>query len=266
LERRAEVLVSRLEWLVVWGTVGCAIPTDPDDGAGACGAAPDGGEVIPLKEAKLNIEHNATDIDTGFQGFIDSDGWSCLEVTGPDGVVLTLLGGGALGELGLTELFFESVEPEWVDVPLAEILSALPEGDYLIEGPAIEAGEPLGWTTGTALLTHDIPAGPALLAPGEGEVVPVADLVMEWGAVTETIDGDPVTVVSYQLIVEEVLDEPPLHVIGKPGLQMIVPSTTTSMTVPVEYLKPGTAYAWEVLAQEESGNQTLSSGTFSTEP
>ena len=30
---------------------------------------------IPLKEAKLNIEHNATDHDTGFQGFIDSDGW-----------------------------------------------------------------------------------------------------------------------------------------------------------------------------------------------
>ena len=30
--------------------------------------------VVPLKEAKLNIEHNATDKDTGFQGFIDSEG------------------------------------------------------------------------------------------------------------------------------------------------------------------------------------------------
>ena len=27
---------------------------------------------VPLKEAKLNVEHNATDEDTGFQGFIDS--------------------------------------------------------------------------------------------------------------------------------------------------------------------------------------------------
>ena len=26
------------------------------------------GRTIPLKEAKLNIEHNATDEDTGFQG------------------------------------------------------------------------------------------------------------------------------------------------------------------------------------------------------
>jgi hypothetical protein len=46
---------------------------------------------------------------------------------------------------------------------------------------------------------------------------------------------------------------------------MVVPATTTSMSVPAEFLKPGTTYAWEVLAQEESGNQTLSSGTFETE-
>ena len=257
--------MSRIEWLVVCGAVGCAFPSDAHD-EGECGAQPDDAEVIPLKEAKLNIEHNATDIDTGFQGFIDSDGWSCLDVTGPDGVVFSLLGGGALGELGLTELFFETVEPEWVDVPLDDILSVLPEGDYVIEGPAVEAGEVLGWTTGTALLTHDIPAGPPLISPAEGEVVAVADLLMEWGAVTETIDGDPVNVVSYQLIVEEDTEELDPHVIGKPGLQFNVPATTTSMTVPGEFLKPGTAYVWEVLAQEESGNQTLSSGAFETEP
>ena len=38
---------------------------------------------IPLKDAKLNIEHNATDEDTGFQGFIDSEGWRRLEIRGP---------------------------------------------------------------------------------------------------------------------------------------------------------------------------------------
>ena len=36
---------------------------------------------VPLKEAKLNIEHNATDRDTGFQGFVDSEGWRRLDVT-----------------------------------------------------------------------------------------------------------------------------------------------------------------------------------------
>jgi hypothetical protein len=34
----------------------------------------DSDTAIPLKEAKLNIEHNAKDEDTGFQGFLDSEG------------------------------------------------------------------------------------------------------------------------------------------------------------------------------------------------
>jgi len=67
---------------------------------------------IPLKEAKLNIEHNATAHDTGFQGFVDSEGWKRLDVAGPDGIVLSFRGRGELGKLGLTELFFETVEPE----------------------------------------------------------------------------------------------------------------------------------------------------------
>ena len=37
-----------------------------------------------LKDAKLNIEHNATDKDTGFQGFVDSEGWRRLDVRRPE--------------------------------------------------------------------------------------------------------------------------------------------------------------------------------------
>src|SRR5215510_8334677 len=65
------------------------------------------GDTTPLKEAKLNIEHNATDQDTGFQGFVDSEGWERLVFNGPEGKVLTIDGHGKLGKLGLTELFFE---------------------------------------------------------------------------------------------------------------------------------------------------------------
>ena len=84
-------------------------------------------EVIPLKDAKLNIEHNATDEDTGFQGFVDSEGWRRLDVRGPDGRVLTFQGRGSLGRLGLTELFSETVEPANADVPIEEMLAKLPE-------------------------------------------------------------------------------------------------------------------------------------------
>ena len=221
-------------------------------------------ETIPLKDAKLNIEHNATDSDTGFQGFIDSEGWKRLDVKGPDGVVLSFQGRGELARLGLTELFFETVEPANADVPIEEMLANLPAGNYTIDGPAMENGESARKTSGTAWLTHDIPAGPVLLSPGAGATVSATGLVASWSPVTQTITGADVTIIAYQLIIEK--DEPPHpHMIGKIGLSIYVPASVTSMAIPDGFLEPGTAYKWEVLAIEESGNQTLSSGEFQTQ-
>ncbi len=218
-------------------------------------------EPVPLKEAKLNIEHNATDLDTGFQGFVDSEGWKKLVFTGPDGTVLTINGQGSLGHLGLTELFFETVEPENAEVPIEDLLEMLPEGDYTIKGSGIDKGK----TIGTAWLTHTIPAGPVLLSPAEGAVVPASeDLVVSWSPVDKTIDGADVTIIAYQLIIEK--DAPPHpHMIGKFGLSMYLPASTTTITISNEFFEPGTTYNWEVLAIEESGNQTLSSSTFQTQ-
>lgn len=232
-------------------------------GSGGTGLSDARGATIPLKEAKLNIEHNATDSDTGFQGAIDSEGWQRLDVKGPDGVVLSLQGRGELGNLGLTELFFESVEPENADVPLEELLATLPEGDYTIEGKAMENGESAGKTSGTAWLTHNIPAGPELLSPALGAEVPTTGLVARWNPVTTTITGADVEIIAYQLIIEKDEDPQP-HMIGKIGLSIYVPSSVTSITIPDGFLQPGTAYLWEVLAIEVSGNQTLSSGEFHT--
>ena len=219
---------------------------------------------IPLKEAKRNIEHNATDNDTGFQGFIDGEGWKRLDVTGPDGAVLTFRGRGALAQLGLTELFFETVEPANDDVPIDEVLSTLPPGNYTIAGPTMESGESAGRTEGIAWLTHDIPAGPELLSPAAGATVPTTGVVTSWSAVTKTITGDDVNVIAYQLIVEK--DElPHPHMIGKIGLSIYVPASITTIAIPDGFLEPATAYKWEVLAIEESGNQTLSSSEFATQ-
>jgi hypothetical protein len=219
---------------------------------------------IPLKEAKLNIEHNATDKDTGFQGFIDSEGWKRLDVIGPDGVVLAFKGRGKLGRLGLTELFFETVEPENADVPIEEMLAKLPEGNYTIAGVSMENGESSGKTAGVAWLTHTIPAGPELLSPPAGATVPTTGLVASWGPVTKTITGEDVNIIAYQLIIEK--DAPPHpHMIGNLGLSIYVPASVTSIAIPDGFLEAGTAYNWEVLAIEESGNQTLSSSAFATE-
>jgi hypothetical protein len=218
---------------------------------------------VPLKDAKLNIEHNATDKDTGFQGFVDSEGWRRLGVRGPGGQVLAFEARGSLARLGLTELFFETVEPENADVPVEQMLAKLPEGKYTIAGPTQENGKSDGPTAGTALLTHDIPAGPKLLSPKEGATVPTRGVVARWSPVTKTITGEPVTIIAYQLIIEKDT-KPHRHMIGKFGLSMYLPRSVTSIAVPNGFLEPRSAYNWEVLAIERSGNQTLSSGSFRT--
>lgn len=224
----------------------------------------DSGKPLSLKEAKLNIEHNDKDKDTGFQGFLDSEGWNEITVTGPNGEVLEFEGKGDLGQLGLTELFFETVEPENADVTIEEVLETLPEGKYKFEGCAIENREIQGRTAGTALLTHDIPKGPELLTPAEDAEIPEdKDLLVSWEPVGETIDGDNVRIIAYQLIIEKGVAPDP-HMIGKFGLSMYLPPDVTEMTIPEEFLEPGTDYEWEVLAIEESGNQSLNSSSFST--
>jgi hypothetical protein len=219
---------------------------------------------IPLKEAKLIIEHNATDHDTGFQGFIDSEGWQKLEVTGPDGVVLSFEGRGKLGSLGLTELFFETVEPENADIPIKDVLANLPEGRYEIKGLSMEARSSDGQTIGTAMLTHNIPAGPVLVSPAEGATVPAGDLDVSWKSVTQTIDGGSINIIAYQLIIEKD-EQPHPRMIGKIGMSMYLPASVTEIKVPRGFLEPGTPYLWEVLAIEQGGNQTLSSGEFRTQ-
>ena len=114
-----------------------------------------------------------------------------------------------------------------------------------------------------AWLTHDIPAGPQLVSPAEGATVPVRGVVARWRPVTKTITGEPVKIIAYQLIIEKDV-EPHRHMIGKPGLSMYLPPSVTSFTIPNGFLEPRTAYDWEVLAIERSGNQTLSSGSFQT--
>ncbi len=219
---------------------------------------------VPLKEAKLNIEHNYTDEDTGFQGAVDSEGWKGLKFKGPNGVVLELNATGKLRQLGVTELFFETVEPTNADVSLPNILRKMPAGVYKIFGPA--GGPDAGKTTvGRAWLTHVIPKGATLLAPAGGATLPVADMSFDWDPVTQTIDNKPVSIIAYQLIVEKVQD-PHKHMIGKlSSLSMYVNPSVTQMTVPGNFFEPGSDYSWEVLAIEPSGNQTLSSAGFKTQ-
>lgn len=214
-----------------------------------------------LTAAKLLIEHNATDEDTGFQGFADGDPWNRLTISGPDGDQLTILPRGALFNFGLTELFFETSEPSNAEVPIEDVLARLPEGTYTFTGDMVDGG----LSAMTATFSHKIPAGPMLLSPIDGSTDMDANHVLvAWDTVTEDIDGSDIHIVGYQVIVEK--DEEPQFPQGfaKALFSIYLPATATSVAVPKEFMESGAAYKYEVLAIEETGNQTLSSAEFST--
>jgi hypothetical protein len=123
-----------------------------------------------------------------------------------------------------------------------------------------------GESTTTATFSHNIPAGPELLTPADGsEDVDPDNVVVSWEEVTEDINGADITIVGYQVIVEK--DEEPEFPQGfaKAEFSIHLPATATSVTVPSEFMESGEPYKYEVLAIEESGNQTISSAEFETE-
>jgi hypothetical protein len=206
---------------------------------------------IPFDDARIIFEQNATDGDTGIQIFVDAEGWDEIEVTDPEGeTIFTVEADGSVGELGLTELFFESVEPEVAELPIEELFDLFPAGEYQFTGTTLEGTELIA----TAVLTHAIPNGPVLLTPGEGEVVDHSNVVVSWEAVADPPGSQ---IVGYQVIVER--DEDPER-----AFSVRVPASVTSVGVPPEFMEPETEYDFEVLAIEMSGNQTITERDFET--
>jgi hypothetical protein len=221
--------------------------------------SPRRGERVELGDARLKIETNDTDGDAGIQVFLDADPWRWMEILDTRGRRLfRSTASGIFGEQGGTELFLESGEPSFDEVPLEEFLERFPEGEYRFRGKGVE-GERF---FGTAILTHDIPAGPELVGPHEGgALVDPDNAVVQW----ETVDppnGSPI--IAYQVLV--VLGETGLPALPKISLDVMMPPTATSLAVPPGFLRPDTRYEWEVLAIEAGGNQTLSSSFFRTAP
>ena len=214
-----------------------------------------------IATAKLFIEHNATDEDTGVHGAFDDAGWSRLCVFDPTGrQVLGVQPQGQLGDLTLGGIFFESREPPNSEFSLADLMAAFPEGRYEVRGTSFD-GTGL---TGFATFTHDIPAEPTVTSPQENAVVSINNLVIQWNDVTETVDGRPLTITGYEVIItKDVKDDP--NGFSRPTFDVHVPADRNRLSVPVEFLERRTGYELEVLALEKSGNQTISVRFFKTQ-
>ena len=213
-------------------------------------------KVVPLKDARLKIEFNSTDLDAGVQLFIDADPWKTMDIFDPLGrMIFRATNRGSLATQGGTELFLESGEPKLSDVPLAVFLKRFPKGDYRIVGKGLK-GEKL---VGIAKFTHNIPNGPVLVSPIDDALVAPDHTVVEWEPVAAP-NGSPI--VGYQVLV--VKPNTGIPALPKIILDVMMPPTATSMAVPPGFLLPDSTYEWEVLAIEKGGNQTLSVGSFRT--
>ena len=212
---------------------------------------------LKVKDARLKFEINATDHDGGVQVFIDADSWKRISVFDPAGRrVFTSTTEGRMARQGGTELFLESAEPTFSKLPLAKLLERFPAGTYRIRGVSLD-GKPY---IGSAQLTHDLPDGPKLISPLEGgRKQDPRRTVLVWKRVPPA-NGSPI--VGYQVLV--VQPETGLRALPKVTLDVTMPPTATTLTVPDGFLRPATEYEWEVLAIERGGNQTLSSSTFVT--
>lgn len=219
------------------------------------------GKKVAIDTAKLIIEYNATDNDIGVHGAFDDHGWSELCVFDPKGkLVLAVKPQSELKDLTMAGIFFESREPPAAEFSFADLAARFPEGKYKVRAQSFD-GTIL---TGSALFTHDVPAAPTVNAPADGAMVPTTGLAIQWENVTETVNGDPVTITGYEVIVTKVNHDDP-NGFSQPIFDVHVPPDRNSLTVSNEFLKPGTEYELEVLALEVSGNQTITSSSFTTE-
>ena len=210
------------------------------------------GAVKPIKfeQSDLYIEFNASAGDAGLQLGVDAESWKRFTLYDTQGKVLIHID--AQGRLhspfGLSELFLEASEPSFTDVPFAQFKRRFPEGTYRFRG-VTDNGRTL---VGADHLSHLIPAAPNVTSPTEGALVDPDGFTISWEPVTKPAG---VHIVTYQVIVIQ----------GDRELSMYVPPDVTSVTIPGEFLEPGTKTGGEVLARDQSGNQTITElPSFST--
>lgn len=229
--------------------------------AGAGDPCQGSGKRAQIATAKLIIEYNSTDDDIGVHGAFDDQGWSKLCVYSPGGrPLLTVSPKGQLRDLTMGGIFFESREPPAEEFSFEDLEAKFPEGGYRVRALSFD-GRLL---TGRAKFTHDVPAAPTVSAPKDGGEVRADDVVVEWDDVTQTVDGDPVKITGYEVIVTKIEHDDP-HGFSQPIYDVHVPPDRNALSVPEEFFEPGTEYELEVLALETSGNQTITVGSFTTE-
>lgn len=223
---------------------------------------------IEFDEAHVFFELNNTDGDLGIHALIDGEPWKRLRIEDQNEKrVLDVKVRGRLRRQGLTEIFFESAEPTFDELTPEEFFERFPEGTYEVEGITLDGDELESETE----ITHAMPAPPVINTfdydndCDDNDFVEVSPpVVIGWDPVNLThpdlgSSGD-ITIRNYEVVVEtelEIGDEEFTSI-----LSVIVPPGVTEMTIPQEFIDQGDEFKYEVLAREESFNQTAIESCF----
>lgn len=213
-------------------------------------------------KAQLYLELNDTDGDLGIHALIDGGPYTRLEIEGPHDRTLLALGArGALMRQGLTELFFESAEPNFDDLPPEAFFRRFREGTYEIEAIAMDGTE----IEAEVELSHVLAAPPANIAVGglpaaegcDGPLPAVAPpVVVDWDEVTTSHPAigasGPVEVERYEFVLE-----------GE-GIKMAVdlPPLVTEFQIPADALVVGSEFKFEIITRTADGNNTAIESCF----
>lgn len=234
----------------------------------------DDDDEIPFSVAQLFFELNNTDGDLGIHALIDGEPWKRLIIEGANGRrMLNVRVQSQLRRQGLTEFFFESAEPTFDELDPLDFFARFPAGEYEIEGRTLDNDEMESET----FLTHALPAPPVVSVNGlpmatecdaddpdeYDPTVTTAPVTISWeDVILSHHDADgagaavqppiPVEIVNYQLVVE----------VEDAVFSLILPPNVTSMELPAALTDLGKEFKYEVLAREESYNQTAVESCF----
>lgn len=238
-------------------------------------------EEIEWEVAEVFFELNNTDGDLGIHALVDGEAWKQLQIE--DVAEKRILGVGVRSRLrrqGLTEIFFESAEPTFDELPPATFFARFPEGTYEVEGVSLDGFEIESETE----ITHAMPAPPVPNVNGlaaaeqcddeeagyDAPVIIADEYRIAWQPVTRTHptlgsprDSDDLTIVNYEVVVEAELEMPDGEEFTS-IFSVILPPDVTETTVPAEFMHQADSFKYEVLAREESWNQTAIESCFLT--
>jgi hypothetical protein len=240
--------------------------------------AEDDGDEISFEVADVYAELNNTDGDLGFHALIDGEPWKYLKIEDPrERVILWVSSMGRLRRQGLTELFFESAEPNFEDLTPEQFFNRFPAGMYEIESRTLEGDE----QESEDLFWHRMPAPPDGISvsgeaidpdevdcdsdelPGVTPDTATGDVIISWDEVKKShpdigVPNKKIEVEFYQVVLEE----------EESGLKLTfdLPPDQLSVTVPGAFIALGDEFKFEILVKEAiGGNQTAVESCFEVE-